>query len=250
VDIAPALFAVLKALFLPPAGLLLLSAAGLILMRRRRRLGLGLVVASWILLYLICTPLVASLLQRAVGTDQPVDTQALRSAQAIVILGGGLRIDAAEYGGDTLGGLTLERVRYGARLARTSGLPVLVTGGRAPWAKRAEGDVMRDALEQEFGVAVRWVENASRNTHENARKSAGILLPLGVKRVALVMHGFDVRRAEAEFRDAGFEVIAAPTLLPRISAGRASDLLPQPGALQVSYFSLYEIAALGVRPLR
>ena len=48
---------------------------------------------------------------------------------AIVILGGGVRRHAAEYGGDTLGQLTLERVRYGARVARLTGLPVLVSGG-------------------------------------------------------------------------------------------------------------------------
>jgi hypothetical protein len=34
-----------------------------------------------------------------------------------------------EYGGDTLGRLTLERVRYGARVAKKTGLPVLVAGG-------------------------------------------------------------------------------------------------------------------------
>ena len=31
---------------------------------------------------------------------------------------------------DTLATLTLERVRYGARVARLTGLPVLVSGGR------------------------------------------------------------------------------------------------------------------------
>ncbi len=34
---------------------------------------------------------------------------------------------------------------------------------------------MRSALEREFGVPVRWVEPQSRNTHENAARSAEIL---------------------------------------------------------------------------
>ena len=51
-------------------------------------------------------------------------------AKAVVILGGGVRRNAPEYGGDTLATLTLERVRYGARVARLTGLPVLVSGGR------------------------------------------------------------------------------------------------------------------------
>lgn len=241
---------VLKALLLPPAGLLLLSGIGLLLLRRLPRAGRVLLVTSWVVLYLLCTPIVASLLARAIGTDQPVDTEALKTAQAIVILGGGLRLDAPEFGGDTLGGLTLDRVRYGARLARATRLPVLVTGGRAPWATRSEGDVMRDALEQEFGVPVRWVEDKSRNTRENARRSAALLLPAGVKRVAVVMHSFDLRRVAAEFGEAGLEVIPAPTLLPRVQLGRVGDVLPHPGALQLSYFALYELAALVVRPLR
>ena len=46
-----------------------------------------------------------------------------------MILGGGLRRSAPEYGGDTLGRLTLERLRYGAMLAKRTGLPVMVSGG-------------------------------------------------------------------------------------------------------------------------
>ena len=39
---------------------------------------------------------------------------------------------------------------------------------------------MREALERDFGVKVRWVENASRDTAENARLSAPILKAAGV----------------------------------------------------------------------
>jgi uncharacterized SAM-binding protein YcdF (DUF218 family) len=250
VEIGPSLLVVLKTLLLPPASLLLVGAVGLLLLRRSPRLARGILIATWIVFYLLCIPPVAASLQRVAGTGRPVDPAQLRSAQALVILGGGLRIDSAEFGGDTLGRLTLERVRYGAKLARLSGLPVLVSGGRPPGAKRPEAEVMRDSLEQEFGIAVRWVENTSRNTHENARKSAEILLPLGVKRIAVVMHGFDANRARAEFSDAGFDVIVAATVLSRPSIERISDVLPQPGALQGSYFALYELAAMLVRPLR
>jgi uncharacterized SAM-binding protein YcdF (DUF218 family) len=250
VELGASLLAVGKALLLPPASLLLVGGVGLLLLRRRPRLARVVLITTWFVSYLLCTPVVAAWLQLAAGNGRAIDPEQLRSAQAIVILGGGLRIGSEEFGGDTLGGLTLERVRYGAWLARSSGLPVLVTGGRPPGAKRAEAEVMHDALEQEFGVAVRWVETASRNTHENARKSAEILLPLGVKRIALVMHGFDVNRGRAEFGDAGFDVLAAPTQLAHPSIERVGDVLPHAGALQASYFALYELAARLVRPLR
>lgn len=249
-EAGPALIAFLKVLFLPPGVLLLASGIGLLLWRRSPRAARWLLAGTWVVFYLLCTPFVAATLELVVGTSQPVDPEALRSAQAIVVLGGGVRGRAEEYGGETLGGLTLERVRYGARLARATSLPVLVTGGRAPWARRAEADLMRDTLEHEFGVPVRWVENASFNTHENARKSAAILLPLGIRRIAVVMHGFDVRRATLEFTQAGFEVVAAPTFLARPKISRPADVLPQAGALQISYYSLYELAGLIAQPLR
>lgn len=244
------LYLVAKALVLPPASLLLVGAVGLALVRRWPRGAWLILAAAWVATYALCTPVVASWLQLAAGTDKPVDEEKLKSAQAIVILGGGLRLDAAEYGGDTLGRLTLERTRYGARLARRSGLPVLVTGGKPPYAQRSEGDVMREVLEQEFAVPVRWVETRARNTHENARNSAAILLPLGVRRIVLVMHGFDVDRAVAEFRAAGFDVAPAATVLPQPGLDSVGDVLPQAAALLGSYYALYELAGSLVRQMR
>jgi uncharacterized SAM-binding protein YcdF (DUF218 family) len=109
---------------------------------------------------------------------------------------------------------------------------------------------MRDALEQEFGVSVRWVETTSGDTRDSARNSAAILRPLGIRRVALVMHGFDVQRATAEFHAAGLDVVVAPTLLPRPGLESVGDVLPQASALQGSYYALYELAGLIVREVR
>ena len=248
-DLATSLYLIAKTLVLPPANLLIIAAVGLALLRRWP-VGARLILAgAWLLMYAFSTPLVASWLQVAAGTNEPVDPERLKSAQAIVILGGGLRTDAIEYGGDTLGRLTLERTRYGARLARQTGLPVLVTGGRPHHAKRSEGDVMREVLEQEFGVPVRWVERASRDTHENARNSAALLLPLEIRRIALVMHGFDVHRAVAEFRAVGFDVIAAPTVLPQVGLETVGDVLPQAAALLGSYYALYELIGYFVQQM-
>ncbi|MBL0039413.1 MAG: hypothetical protein IPP36_13670 [Nitrosomonadales bacterium] len=46
-----------------------------------------------------------------------------------VILGGGIRPNALEYSGDINRRLTLERVRYGARVAKGCRVAVLVAGG-------------------------------------------------------------------------------------------------------------------------
>jgi uncharacterized SAM-binding protein YcdF (DUF218 family) len=60
----------------------------------------------------------------------------------------------------------------------------------------------------------------------------------------LVMHGFDVRRAQALFDAAGLTVIAAPTLVPGREAPELADFLPSASALATSHFALYEAAGL------
>jgi uncharacterized SAM-binding protein YcdF (DUF218 family) len=240
---------VLTALVLPPTGPLLLAIAGAFALRRWPRLGRVLLWTGLaVLLALSLSPVSSLLLQLANGDiAAPLRLEDAKTAQAVVILGGGVRRDAAEYGGDTLGRTTLERVRYGARVARLTGLPVLVAGGSVFGDTATEASLMRAALEQEFGVPVRWAEDRSRNTHENAQFSAAILKRDGVKRIVLVMHGFDMRRARAEFDAAGIEVVPAPTVIPTYKVTSVFDFLPSLGALQGSHYALYELLANAVR---
>lgn len=240
----------LAALVLPPTGPLLLAILGLALLGRRPRLGRA---AAWLgvaALLILSLPMVGHALVRALEPP-PLDLQRPGDAQAIVILGGGVRRNAVEFGGDTLARLTLERVRYGALVARTTRLPVLVSGGSV-YGGTAEAALMKRALEQEFGVEVRWSEERSRDTRSNAAESAAILLPAGIKRVVLVAHGFDMPRASAEFASAGLQVTPAPTLLAgeRFSFDHAIELLPGMSALQTSYYALYELLAEAARRVR
>jgi uncharacterized SAM-binding protein YcdF (DUF218 family) len=239
--------ALFKALVLPPTGPLLLAAAGLWTIGRAPRAGRIVAWTGIILLLALSTPLVSYALLTLVDRSPPLDLQHARTAQAVVILGGGVRRHAAEYDGhDTLGYLTLERVRYGARVARLTGLPVLVTGGIV-FGGEPEATLMRSSLELEFGVPVRWVEARSRNTHENAVRSAEILGAEHINRIVLVAHSFDMPRARAEFAAAGIEAIPAPTLIPSGRIDSALDVLPSLAALQSSYFALYEILANAAR---
>lgn len=237
---------VFKALILPPTGPLLLAAAGLWMVARRPRWGRIVAWTGILLLLALSTPMVAFALLSLVDTSPPLDVQRAHDAQAIVILGGGVRRHAAEYAGDTLGQLTLERVRYGARVARLTGLPVLVSGGSV-FGGESEATLMGSALEREFGVPVRWLETQSRNTHENAVRSAEILSAVKISRIVLVAHSFDMPRARAEFAAQGIDAIPAPTGIPGAQIDSALDVLPSMAALQASYFALYEILANAVR---
>jgi uncharacterized SAM-binding protein YcdF (DUF218 family) len=231
---------------LPPTGLLLLSLVGLGIRRRFPRSGMALAWAGVLLLLVLSAPAVGVFLIRTLDTSPPFDSARAPEAQAIVILGGGTRRGAPEYGGDTLGQLTLERVRYGAIVARITHLPVLVTGGTV-FGGEAEAKLMRAALEQEFGVGVRWIEDRSRTTHENAVNSAEMLRRAGVGSVVLVAHSFDMLRARAEFAAAGIVTIPAPTGIPSEDEDLLFDYMPSIGGLRQSYYAVYEIVANLVR---
>ncbi len=168
-----------------------------------------------------------------------LDPAQAKAAQAIVVLGGGSYWAAPEYGGDTVSRWSLERIRYAARLHRDTGLPLLVSGG-APLGGVPEGRSMRDALERDFGVKVRWVEDRSANTRENALLSAALLKEAGVKRVLLVTHAWHMRRAQEAFVNAGLEAIAAPTGYETTGPLTALDFLPRPGGLWAGHIALNE----------
>ncbi len=234
----------LKTLLLPPASLLLLGLGGLALGRRRRagRVMLSLALLGLVLLSL---PYTASRLAALMPSWPALDAQAIGAsrAQAIVVLGGGLRGPAPEYDRDRdVRGQTLQRLRYGARLARRTGLPVLVSGGRVFGGDQpAEADLMATVLAQEFRVPVRWRETDSRNTAENARYSARILTAEGITRILLVTHALHMPRALQQFRARGLEVTPAPTVLP--GAGQPPgllDFIPSATGLEDSAEVLHE----------
>lgn len=231
-----------KLVALPPVASLLLALAGLAIIRRRPIAGRRLSLLGVATLWLLATPAVSDLLQQGLDRTPPLVLAKITHAQAIVILGGGTRPFAAEYGGATVSGITLDRVRYGAWLARQTKLPVLVSGGAVRGAP-PEAVLMRDILVQEFGVPVRWVEVHSRNTHENALDSAKMLAAAGVRCVILVGHSFDFPRSRKEFEAAGIAVIPAPIAIPPAVPSEFTDFLPSPYGLSHSYFVLYEMLA-------
>jgi uncharacterized SAM-binding protein YcdF (DUF218 family) len=235
----------LTVVVLPPNGPLLLAFAGLLMLSRRPRVGRAFVSLGFLTLLVLSTPFVSIALERMVNNPAPLDLARAKSAGAIVILGGGIRRDASEYGGDTLCSLSLERVRYGAFIARKTKLPVLVTGGSL-FAPKPEAAIMKQVLEDELGTKVRWTETQSRDTHENALFSAKILHNAGIRAVILVTQSNHIPRAQAEFTSAGLRVVPAPTVMPRFPVDTLLDVVPSTGSLQRSASAIYELLGMTV----
>ena len=216
----------IAAALLPPLVLVIVLAVGLMFHRSRPALSMSLILAATALLYGLSTPWVSGLLLRSLEISRPVTPGELDRVQAIVVLGGGRRIDAPEYGGDTLNGLSLERLRYAARLARVSQRPLLVSGGKPGGGSLAEAELMARALREEFGLSARWVESEALTTWDNARLSAPLLKQDGVGRIALVTHAWHLRRAAPLLEAQGLHVQPAGIQFSRPRVDDVFDLLP------------------------
>ena len=223
---------------MPPLGPIILIVAGLALARFRRILGRVLVGASLTALVILSTPWMAGFLISGLQKFPPIDPSQLAKCQAIVVLGGGVYRDAPEYGGDTIGFVSLERLRYALYLSKLSGLPILATGG-APEGGVAEAIAMRNSAEEDFGSQIQWIEGQSLDTSSSARLSAALLKEHGVKRIALVSHAWHLPRAVANFEAVGLEVVPAPMGFSRSSVD-ALAFLPSASALAASSRALHE----------
>ena len=240
---------ILTQLVLPPVGPLLITMLGLALRKRLPKASIWLAWLGIASLFALSLPTVAGLFDRLAGHHRTVDLARARTAQAIVVLAGG-RKPAAEYGGETISWWTLERVRYAARLTPQLPLPLLVSGGSV-YGGSAEALLMRDILEREFRVKVRWTESASRDTRENALYSAQILKGAGIGRVVLVTHAIHMARARREFAEAGIETVPAPVGVDTDTPVYSFvEYLPSASALRSSSAALHELLGRLAQRLR
>lgn len=244
----------LSQVLLPPASPLLAAALGALLRRRWPRLG-GLLLAGGLLaMWLLCLPAVGLGLSTWLTRPPPplseAQITALRRAPhtAVLVLGAGRRALAPEYGVVDLAPLTVERLRYGAWLARRTGLPLGYSGGVAPWTEPGASEAEAAALvaQRDFGLALRWREDRSRDTDENARYSVAMLKADGITQIVLVTHDMHQRRALAAFeramqrQGAQMRLLPAPVAVPRGGPLVAGDFWPSLAGLQRSLYALHE----------
>jgi uncharacterized SAM-binding protein YcdF (DUF218 family) len=153
--------------------------------------------------------------------SRPLSAAAAQGAQAIVLLTGGDR-----------------RTREAARLQRETGLPLLASGGDG------EARAIRHQLQQHFGIPVRWTEERSMSTEENARFSADILARENIQRIILVTHALHMRRASTMFSDRQLEVVPAPADFLGDAQLTWRDVLPGSEGLRLTTSALHEIVGL------
>ena len=229
---------VLTALVLPPVPMLVLMLFSARLLYRRALLGWLLMLLAVVTMWLSCTEAVAGFLMRNVMRPPPAlistDLAELKRSPktAIVILGGGRRVIAPEFGLSNLKPRTAERLRYGIWLSRETGLPMAFSGGVGHGALEgpSEAEIAGRVAEREFGRPIRWLESESRDTRENAFRTIAMLRPMGIEKIVLVTHDYHMRRSVANFERAAegsrIAIVPAPMGVAAPGRLRASDWLP------------------------
>jgi len=200
----------LETLLLPPASLIWLACTGLFLLRTRwRRAGMVCLVISQLLLFVLSTPLMTAALFRPLDRYPAMDPATVemgevetRETRAVVVLSAGIRLQAREYGRDIAAAPAIERLRYGAWLAENLGHPILLTGSTSR--------VLAMTMEEDYGIAPRWIEAESRNTYEHVLHCAELVREAGIQRIYVVTHYWHMPRAMAAFSQLDIEVVPAP----------------------------------------
>jgi|JI10StandDraft_1071094.scaffolds.fasta_scaffold111093_5 uncharacterized SAM-binding protein YcdF (DUF218 family) len=245
---------VLGTLVLPPIPFLLMALVGAYRLSRRRALGWTLLMSGLALMWLMCTGAVGDGLTKVLTNPPPalsaeqVSRLARQPRTVVLVLGGGLRHMAPEYRDADLKPMTLERLRYGAWLAKQTGLPLMVSGGVGHGAKsgQSEAEISRRVLERDFGMRLRWAEARSRDTQENANLSVALLRNEGIEHIVLVTHGFHQQRALANFQRAIVRAGVNIDVLPAPMGGKPStppvfgDFFPTAEGFAATRLALHE----------
>jgi uncharacterized SAM-binding protein YcdF (DUF218 family) len=245
----------LLAVALPPGPMLLLAAWGGWRLRRGRRFGGAMLALALVGVWLSTTEAAGELLSRAAGLPavlEPARIDALRgrSNGAVLVLGGGVKRHAAEFGAGSPARITAERLAYGVWAARRSGWPLAFSGGigwTATELKQPEAEIVARVAAEDYGLPLRWAEASSRDTRENAAHALPLLARAGVKQVVLVTHDAHMRRAlrafEAEAAPLGIQLLPAPVGLRDDALSSFDDWCPSvEGFARVRYVA-YETLA-------
>lgn len=207
---------VVGALLLPPVPFIVLMLVGTRLVLVRRALGWFVALLGAVMLWLASTAGTARFLSDVVLRPPGVlagariaewkEAVKAREPVAIVVLGGGAKRLSPEYGISNLTDNSIERLRYGLYLGRETGAPVAFSGGvgwaAPPGSMPSEAQIAARIAAQEFGRPLKWTEDRSRDTRENAAFSVKLMQEQGIRRVLLVTHQRHMPRSLRAFQQA------------------------------------------------
>jgi uncharacterized SAM-binding protein YcdF (DUF218 family) len=249
---------VLASLLLPPLPALLLIVIAVAMLRRQRWVGgIGLFVALAVL-WLSTTSGIGDLLrEHLLKPPPPLSAQRIEELRrqsaagarvVVVVLGGGRRTLAVEYGSAGLTPLSAERLHYGVWLSKQTNALLMFSGGpgRTDDGGPAEADVAQRISERDYHRPLRWVENQSHDTHENAIFTLEVLREQKVATLIVVTQDWHMPRAMRDFERVAKsqadppKLVAAPMGQVTLSNRPVMRWLPTPEGFDQVWNGLHE----------
>lgn len=233
---------IITAMIMPPFNVLMLWLFALLCFGfKYKKLGYLSTFFGIAILYLFSIPYTSKTLNDSLITEDKLTLQDYRSAQAIVLLGGGIRDSKELFGKLTTNQIAVERVRYAAFLQKETQLPLLITGSAANGTSEAK--IMADELAMFYQIPTKWLEEKAKTTKENALFSREMLEKEEIKRIVLVTNQWHMQRAKMLFEKQGFEVLPASVgsgATPETYGINLMYFIPQAGAMHSNTQALKE----------
>ncbi|WP_040976210.1 YdcF family protein [Necropsobacter massiliensis] len=232
----------LTALVLPPFNVLLLWLLAVLFgYLDYKKFSYACSLFGILILYIFSIPYTAQKLQNSLLIADNLTLDDYKSAQAIVVLGGGLRDSKELFGTLAVPPIPLERLRYAAYLYHQTRLPILISGGNPNG--NSEAKIMANELQTFFQTPTQWQEKQSHTTAENARFTHDILAKENIHRIILVTNQWHMQRAKLLFEKQGFEVLPASVgegVTPDYYPLNLMHFIPQASAMPANMQALKE----------
>lgn len=232
---------VIGSLLIPPGFFLLLLVNALLFKRKRNFI----LILTILLLYLLSINPIANFL--LFGLEKNLRYPPKEVGGAIVVLGGGARMYETGFGF----GLPAEdftfRLYAAYELYRVKKRPIFISGGKVSPKELADADVGKAFL-LSLGVSAKdiFVENLSRDTQENAKNLASLILKQNVREILLVTSAYHIKRASREFSQLPLKIHYWPSHFLSTDPDSYSfkDFLPLIAHLRKSSLALHEYFGL------
>jgi len=231
-----------------PVGIVMLSLffALVLVWMRRRRASVGFLFFGLLVLWISSMPITAATLYgRLEQPYPPIPTVDIPASDCVVVLGGAVG-PALSPRVDIELNEAVDRVYKTAQLYRDGkAQAVLVAAGNQPWntSEQSEAELIQTLL-VEWGVPAGSIslDEASRNTRENAINAKKMLDQLGCESPLLVTSAAHMPRAVAAFEKVGVRVFPVSTDVGVVDGGvyTVFDFLPQAGALVMTTEAMRE----------
>lgn len=232
----------LTALVLPPFNVLILWLLAIFFRGLKwKKISALCTIFGILILYISSISYTSRKLENSLITANHLSLQEYKNAQAIVLLGAGIRDSQELFSKISVTELGLERMRYAAYLQKETQLPLLISG--SAYNGTSEADTMAQELAYFFDTPTTWIENKATTTKENVLFSQGILAKHQIKKIILVTQQWHMPRAKYLFEQAGFEVYPASVgygIVPDHYALHFMHFVPQAGALHKNTLLLKE----------